>query len=173
MTLNTTPVWHFNEGFEKIELPDPRIAIAKHINWTRPAYGKDVGKFTDWSIPEPDNLSAALFANKPIECEFLTSQVWYRDTKRNAWFSVYYLDKDTKLEWLRWTMNKPFIARWTVFKSSQLRRNRALLEEKKRQSKYEELSLNQRLAQMNFYTGLLSKTEESAKGSVLQRIGET
>jgi hypothetical protein len=167
---DSKPKWHFNQDYDKIELPDPRIAIAKHIGWTAPAYVKENKGYTEWSTPEPDGFSAALFALRPYECPFVENHVWYYDQKRQGWFSVFYVDKIKKIEWLRWSYKLPWIAQWTVFKYSQIRKSRPMTEIKGRKGS-DEITLNQRLHQMNFYSSLISKSEECIRDAVKERIG--
>lgn len=164
------PRWHFNEGVQLLELPDPRIAIARQINWTRGSYGKEFN-LTDWSVPEPDNYNVALFSFKPVECDFVKNQVWYYDSSRYGWFSVYHVDRDTKVQWIRWIRQQSWIAYWIVHKDSAMRKNRTLLNEK-RYKNTSEIGLNQRLHQMNFYSSLLNKLEEDTQSVIKERIGE-
>jgi hypothetical protein len=172
ITSTSTPIWHFKGDATKQHLPDPRTAIVRHIQWTKPVYGTKNRGLTDWSVPEPDAYNSALFAQQPIDCPFIKSQVWYYDETRQGWFSVYYIEAEQKLEWARWFINKPWTAHWTVFKQSQLRKTRPMLAERKR-SNSEELTLHERLNELNYYSALLNKVEEDAKFSILQRIGET
>lgn len=172
ITTTSSPVWHFRGDIPKQYLPDPRTAIVRQIQWVRPQYGKEGRGLTDWSTPEPDAFTHAFYSEKPIECPFCKNQVWYYDEQRSAWFSVYYLEPEQKLEWARWFLHQPYLAYWTVLKASQIRRTRPLLMEKKRQTKYDDPTLNERLHQQEYYSMFISKVEEDAKFSVLQRIGE-
>jgi hypothetical protein len=173
MAINSSiPIWHYQGEGQRPYLADPRTPIARHIQWSKPIYGKEGRGLTDWSVPEPDAFNSALFASKPIECPFIRNQVWYYDENRRAWFSVYFVEKDQKAEWSRWAMKQNWIAQWTVFKPSQLRKPRPMLEEKKRKKATYEPSLNERLHELNYYSTLLNKVEEDMKPSVLQRIGD-
>ena len=69
-------------------------------------------------------------------------------------------------------MHEPWLAHWTVFKPSQLRKTRPMLAERKRKNS-DEITLNERLHELEYYSSLLNKVEEDMKPSVLQRIGET
>jgi hypothetical protein len=164
-------IWHYSGDFGKQNLPDPRTAIARHLQWTKPVYGKEGRGLTDWSTPEPDTFNSALFALEPIECPFVECQVWHYDELRNGWFSVYYIKPEQKLAWARWFMQQTWLAYWTVFKPSQLRKTRSMLAERRRKNS-DEITLNERLDQQEYYSSLISKVEESAKDSVLQRIGK-
>lgn len=173
MAIAAPPIWHYNEDGHRLFLPDPRTPIARHIQWTKPIYGKEGRGLTDWSVPEPDTFNSAFFADKPIECPFIRNQIWYYDESKKGWFSVYFVERDQKATWNQWFLGQPWIAYWTVIKQSQLRRTRPLLEEKKRKKSTHEPSLNERLHELNYYSSLLNKVEEDAKFSILQRIGET
>ena len=172
ITTNKNPLWHFSADSEKRELPDPRIPIVHHIKWAVPAYGNGSMKgFTDWSTPEPDAFNCAFFANKPIECPFIENQIWYYEPYHEGWFSVYFVKEEKKLEWARWFMSQPWRAHWSVFKRSQLRRTKPLLLQEKRKTKHEDLTLNERLYEMDYYSLLLNKSEEGIRDAIKERIG--
>lgn len=171
ITTNSAPIWHFRGDVSKFFLPDPRTAIVRHIQWSKPIYGKDNKGLTDWSVPEPDAYNCALLSEQPLDCPFVKSQVFYYDQTRRAWFNVYYVEREQRLEWARWFIQQEWIAEWTVFKPSQIRKTRPMLAERKRKNS-DEIPLHQRLNELEYYSALISKVEEGAKASVLQRIGE-
>jgi len=172
MAINSTPIWHYQGEGQRLYLPDPRTQIARHIQWVKPVYGKEGRGLTDWSVPEPDAFNSAFFADRPIECPFIRNQVWYYDESKRGWFSVYYVEKDQKATWNHWAMKQNWIAHWTVFKPSQLRRTRPMLEEKKRKKSSYDPSLNERLHELNYYSSLLNKVEEDARSVLIERIGD-
>lgn len=163
--------WYFKAGLDKQELPDPRIPIVRHIQWQPPQYTVNTRGLTTWSTPEPDAYNYAFLADRPIECPFLENQIWYYHEHLKKWFSVYYVPNEKKLTWARWFIHQPWLAHWTVFKESQLRRTRPLLMQEKRKTKHEDPTLNERLHELNFYSSLLNKSEESIRDAVKERIG--
>lgn len=171
MAISNQNNWQYREGCDPVFLPDPRSAIARHIQWTRPPYGKEYGGLTDWSVPEPDAYNVALFGNKPLDCPFVMNQIFYYDAMKKGWFSVYLVDKEQKMQWLIWKRHQDHIAYWVVFKDSQVRKSKKMLGVKARKNSVE-LTLNEVLAQQNYYVNLLNKVEGDAKSVLIERIGE-
>jgi len=165
-TNQTIPTWRYQGSNVSLNLPDPRFAIARHIDWTRPAWG--IG-LTSYSVPEPDNFNYALYAQRPIECDFINSQVWYRDTKNN-WYSVYRVEVHDKPRWLAWSEKQDWIGHWHSWGTNKLRRQKTLLEQEVRKSKHVDFTVNERLFTMNVYDSLKYKCDNES--IVNQRIGQ-
>lgn len=143
-------VWQYNENFlGPTNLIDPRIAIARHLDW-KP------GQVTTWSQPEPDNFNASLFSSVPLEYPQAKHQVFYRDNLRNGWFSVYYIKPSLHLAWDTWYKTQPYWAKWFNTKPAAFRYKITLLEDKPyRQTKV--ISDNERLWQTKYYEKLKYK----------------
>jgi len=127
-------------------IPDPRIAIAKHMGWTRP-----IGQVTEYSLPEPDNYNYAGLSVKPIECPFLSHQIFYQPNKTKLWWSVYYVTEENNEEFLAWSENIEYLQCWTPFKSTRLREQRPMLWTRANVS---EQTLPERLYTMGYYDEL-------------------
>lgn len=128
------------------KIQDPRIAIAKQLNWTRPLTGE-----TDYSIPEPDNYNYAALDKKPHDCPHIQSQVFYWDKKLKSWWSVYYVPKEKNDDFLTWAEDIAFEVCWTPFRTSNLRHRRTLL---KSRSSAVEQTIYERLYTMGYYDKL-------------------
>lgn len=111
--LHNTEDW--NEA-----LPDPRLAVTRWTGWDggRMYAGRHV---TTWSFPEPDNINAAIWHNKPHHIEGISYQMWYRDRARGGWFSLYYIDDNNRTVF-DWYINQTAIwASWDHPKSTKPR----------------------------------------------------
>ncbi len=148
-------MWQYNEAFLGVKnLVDPRIPIAKHLNWT-PSVN------TLWSQPEPDNFNASLFSSVPLEYPNAKHQVFYKDNVRNGWFSVYYIKPTLTLDWHEWFTTQPYWAKWYSTKHGAFRNKLTLLGNKPyRQTR--DLSENERLYQMKYYEELKYKCVDSS-----------
>jgi hypothetical protein len=102
--------------------PDPRLAIAKHLGWTKTLTG-----ITDYRLPEPDNYNYAVFNRNPWECSFIADQVFYYDKKMRGWWTVYYVPEEQKQEFLTWAEPLPFEICWAVQRQTKLRTPRPWL----------------------------------------------
>ena len=71
------------------KIPDPRIAIAKQLAWTKPITNE-----TEYSLPEPDHYNYAGLSSKIWDCPVIECQVFYWDKKLRAWWSVYYVPEE-------------------------------------------------------------------------------
>ncbi len=86
------------EGYRPpVPLIDPRIAVARHIEWVRPS-----GPDTEWSVPEPDAYNRAILDAKPHFCEFISEQIWYHDQYRQGWIGLYYVDDNDSAKFDAW-----------------------------------------------------------------------
>jgi hypothetical protein len=130
---------------------DPRLAISKHIGWTRP-----LTHITDFSTPEPDNYNYAVFNEIPYECPFLENQIFYKDKKQNGWWSVYHVPEEQKQEFLDWAEPLPFGICWMAQRYSKMRQTRTLLHARAHSV---EQTTEERLFTMGYYE-LLQKEFE-------------
>jgi len=130
-------------------ITDPRIAIAKHIGWTRSLTG-----MTDFSLPEPDNYNYAVFNALPWECPVIEDQIFYKDKKLNGWWSVYYVPDEQLQEFLAWADPLPFQRCWaTPGRPARLRHRRTLLWTR---TCAVEQTIEERLYTMGYYDKLQS-----------------
>lgn len=105
------------------KIVDPRIAIAKHIGWSRPLTG-----MTDYSLPEPDNYNYAVFNPLPWECPIIEDQVFYYDRRLQGWWTVYYVTEEVEDEFIAWAHPLQFGLCWaTPRRPTKLRHRRTLL----------------------------------------------
>ena len=129
------------------KIVDPRIAIAKHIGWTRPLTG-----LTDYSLPEPDNYNYAVFNALPWECPIIEDQVFYYDKRLKGWWTVYYVPSDIEDEFIAWAHPLPFELCWATPRGpSKLRPRRTLLHTR---SCAVEQTAEERLFTMGYYENL-------------------
>lgn len=145
--------WTHHQHYQgpRLEI-DPRTLIARHIGWTRP-----VGKHpTAWAIPEPDNYNLGLYNPRPVECPWLTSQVFLK--YKQGWISVYYCDAENRIQWKRWMIQeiKPW-ADWHT-KGAAIRESHTLLTLDKRKNGHE-LTEHEVLYSMNNYERLKERTD--------------
>lgn len=127
-------------------ITDPRLPIAKHINWNRA-----LTNITDFCLPEPDNYNYAVFNPLPWECPILVDQIFYKDKKLNGWWSVYYVPEEQREEFLEWAEPLPFQMCWHAQRSSKLRHRRTLLWAKPAST---EQTIHERLYTMGYYDNL-------------------
>ena len=152
MRYNNTRSWNYTKNFKpKRDLIDPRIIIARHIGWHR-----GTAQDTEHSVPEPDNYNRCIFANKPLDCEFIEDQVFYLDKIRNNWFSVYYVPEEQIEEFNAWVEIIEPNAFWQHLNAPKVRPQRSLLwcRENKSQGT---LTDNERLHTMGYYEELKVK----------------
>ena len=157
-------MWLYNEAFYGVKnLVDPRVPIAKHLNWTPSVT-------TAWSQPEPDNFNASLFSSVPLEYPKAKHQVFYKDNIRNGWFSVYYIKPTLSLDWDEWYRTQPYWAKWYSTKHAAFRNKLTLLKEDKTHRQTRDLSYNERLYQMKYYEKLKYKCDD---GNIVDvRVGQ-
>jgi hypothetical protein len=89
----------------KLRIPDPRIAISKHIGWLK---ADDAVTF---SSPEPDAYNYAIRASKPLNCLALDYQIFYKQPN-DQWWSVYYVAEHEKEDFMRWLSKQDFEVYW-------------------------------------------------------------
>jgi hypothetical protein len=130
---------------------DPRIAIARHIGWT-----KTTSTETEYSLPEPDHFNYAGLSNKPIECPVIENQVFYQDKKTKLWWSVYFVTEQKNELFLSWGENIDFDLYWTPLKPTRMRQRRGLLKAKTKISDHNQTD-NERLYTMGYYENLKVK----------------
>jgi hypothetical protein len=107
-------------------------------------------------VPEPDNYNRAVFDLKPYDCEFIEDQVFYFDTNRNAWFSVYYVPDDQVEEFNTWIEQFEPQAFWQHLNAPKIRQQRPLLWCRNNVSE-RFLTDNERLYTMGYYDELKIK----------------
>lgn len=79
-------------GKEITELRDPRVAVAKHMEWAAP-WSKS--GLTTWTGVEPDNYNLAICDYKPHDLKFIENSVFFRREKmqdkkqQQYWISLY------------------------------------------------------------------------------------
>lgn len=158
--------WVYAESYTgKQTLVDCRLPLASHIGWTN-----SYSEITYWQQPEPDNFNLAVFARTPQDCPFVDNQVFYYDKKLNGWVSMCCeFDKQKIADYIAWATTKPIIAYWYYPKAKQLRQKRKLLEIEHRKCEGINLSMNERLFQLNYYDKLKYKCDNEF--IVERRIG--
>lgn len=168
MSVNNIRYWKYTKAFElKRDLVDPRIAIARHINWYR---GK--GMDTANVVPEPDNYNRAVFNSLPCECSFIKDQVFYYDKNRNAWFSVYYVPEPQIEEFNIWIKQITPGAYWQHNTTPKPRVKRTLLWNRGNVSE-RFLTENERLHTMGYYENLKIKYFSDDMAYIDSLLGES
>lgn len=157
-------VWHYSPNYLGLKtLVDPRIAIAKHLDW------RSITKNTTWTQPEPDNYNAAIFSSLPLDYAEARHQVFYRSDYHKGWFSVYYIKPSLIETYHDWIQTQPCWATWFTVKPAAFRYKLTILENKPhRQTR--DLSESERLYQMNYYNRLKYKCVDS--NIIDARVGE-
>lgn len=156
--------WIYNPNYRTSRvLPDPRLAIARQLEWTRGS-----GPDTLYTIPEPDNYNRAVFNKQPIECLFIADQVIYRSDYHNGWFTVCLVPRHQLQEFDAWA-GEHAMALWRHLKPAALKHSRRLLE---RREYYKELSTNERLLTMGYYKNFAVKYFEGDTAIVKSLVGE-
>jgi hypothetical protein len=164
MNYNNTRDWHTLPACEFPELPDPRVAIARHIGWT-----KTTSAFTEYTTPEPNNYNRSVCDVKYRICNFIEDQVYYFDAHRQLWFTVYYVPEQQITEFDIWMDALSVQARWRPSLCSKLRPQRRLLWAKASTSDHT-LTDNERLFTLGYYDELRSQhftTDDSFLNSAL------
>ena len=151
MSYNNTRDWHILPACEFPELPDPRVAIARHIGWT-----KSASLLTEYSTPEPNNYNRSVCDIRSRPCNFIEDQVYYFDATRRLWFTVYYVPPELFAEFDTWMTSLPVQARWRPSLSNKLRPQRRLLWAKG-SSGPGTLTDNERLFTLGYYDELRSR----------------
>jgi hypothetical protein len=167
MRYNNTRSWNYTRHFKpKRDLIDPRIAIARHIGWHR-----GTAPDTEHSVPEPDNYNRAIFANKPVDCEFIEDQVFYFDKQRLNWFSIYYVPDEQVEEFNLWVEKIEPTALWQHLNAPKIRPQRSLLWCRDNKSS-RTLTDNERLHTMGYYEELKVKYFNDDTAYVDSLLGE-
>lgn len=164
MTKSVYMRWTYSPEFKggKI-LPDPRVAIARLLQWNRGHGGE-----TFYSVPEPDNYNRAVFTRRPVECAFITDQVIYRSDIYKGWFTVCLVAEEQTDDFDAWA-GAHALALWRHMKPAALKHQRKLLE---RSEYYKELSTNERLLTMGYYKNFAVKYFEGDTKIVKSLVGE-
>tara|TARA_R110000868_G_scaffold92333_2_gene256063 strand:+ start:2772 stop:3143 length:372 start_codon:yes stop_codon:yes gene_type:complete len=99
MSEQITPQrWQYGMDYTGPEvLPDPRIAVAKWLGWT-----KNHNVQTENAVPEPDNYNRAIWNLTPVDCHIIEDQVIYRDQKNSAWITLMYVPPESTAEYDAW-----------------------------------------------------------------------
>ena len=148
---------------KSMRVEDPRIAISKHIAWSKPtAY------ITDYALPEPDNFNYAVMGDKPIECKFLEYQVLYKKPVENKWWSVFFVPSEQRDIFLAWLELQEFDIYWSANRSTMFRDRRPMLWAPKNKP---ELTDNERLFSMGYYSKLHNKYFSEDDKTLLERLG--
>jgi len=145
------------------DLPDPRIRIAQHLNWTRVSTTE-----TTFSVPEPDSYNRAFRSALPVECKFIKDNVFYRDLQTDNWWNVYYVPEDKIKEFDIWQQLQPWDVAWRHNRVPVLRQRRHLLWVR---NNLPDLSLNERLFTMGYYSDLSKKYFAEDDTFLLNRVG--
>lgn len=138
-------------------LIDPRIAIAKHINWNRPH------SETEWSQPEPDNYNRAVLDHRARFCDFVSEQVYYYDEYRQGWISCYYVPDSQHAQFDAWLSHFNPPAVWRI-RGVALRQRRPLLWNRKGSMVVTD---NERLYTLGYYDYL---AKYFSKGDIRLRL---
>jgi len=96
--------WTYTPEFEgKQNFADPRIAIARQIDWQ-----KHFTVYTEYSTPEPDNYNRAIWSLLPLDCHIAEDQVVYKDIVNNGWITVMLINAELIEEYEKWkTIHRP------------------------------------------------------------------
>lgn len=116
-------IWTYGPEYQGLpDLPDPRIAIARHIAWH-----KSSTEYTEYPTPEPDNYNRAVVASVPIDCEIIEDQVFYYDTKRKHWITVMYVPEELCVAVDSWIKQCKPRAVWCHHKPPHIKPRKSLL----------------------------------------------
>ena len=144
---------------------DPRVAIARHMDW-QPNYNSKAA--VAWTLPEPVNYNRAVCGPRPIECKFITNNIFYRDEKTQKWWSVYYVTEQLQAKFEDWIKLQDIEIYWFNCKPVRMREHQKLLYN----IKNGEINTNERLFQMGYYAKLGSKYFADANDTMLlDRLG--
>lgn len=161
MTYETWDFWSLS--ITKHPERDPRVAIARHIGWIANTNTKAP---TEWKLPEPVNYNHAVKAKKPIDCPLVKDAVYYKNTDGH-WWSIYYVTADRQEEFKQWLDTVPIDVYWYHNRPSQLRPVRGMLYARKNQ----DLTENERLYSMGYYSHLSNKYFSLNDTMLLERLG--
>lgn len=115
--------WTYGPEYQgEQNLPDPRIAIARHIAWY-----KSSTEYTEFPTPEPDNYNRAVIANVPIDCSIVEDQIFYYDRQRKHWISMMYVPEEQIIEVDSWIKQCKPRAVWSHSKPPHVKPRKSLL----------------------------------------------
>jgi hypothetical protein len=161
---NPTVNWTYGSNYLELHnLPDPRIIIARHLDWHRPTIN-----ITDFTIPEPENYNRAIYTQQPIELTWVKYQVIYKEPYRPGWITACYLDIDESIEFDVWAKQND-MTYWRHLRPSNVRRQRPMLE---RGATKADLSLDERLLTQGYYKNMVVKYFDGDPQIVKSRLGE-
>ena len=165
MRRTGTAVWtHRDKESYMKNFIDPRIAIAHHINWRR-NYSE-----TEFSLPEPDNYNFATMSARPLYCDFIGNQVWYRDKIKLCWVSVFLVAINITDDFKTWLKQQPWTSYWRTGKPLPLRTRRPMLWNRRTAT---ELTLEERLYLSGYYKNFIAKYFADGHAEfVYRRLGE-
>lgn len=141
---------------------DPRIPIARHIEWAK-SYSKE----NFFTLPEPDNYNRATLSRRGLDCKFIKDQVFYRDITTDNWWTVYYVPDNQITEFDSWVRTQNFLLTWSILKAAKIRPAVKLLYARKNS----DVTDNERLFTMGYYTKLGSKYFSEDDTMLLDRLG--
>jgi len=105
-----------------IELPDPRIALARHIGWK-----KFHTPETDYCTPEPDNYNRAILSRYPVDCEIIEDQVVYYQAQHKLWITLMYVPEELLVSVDTWMAQCKPMAYWQHNKPAKIKPRRGML----------------------------------------------
>jgi hypothetical protein len=163
-TRNPIVNWTYSRQYTGLHnLVDPRIAVARHIEWYRPSTNT-----TNYTIPEPENYNRAVFSSKPIEFTWAKYQVIYKDQSRNGWITACWLTAEECAKFDLWAADND-MTYWRHLRWGQPRKPKPMLE---RGSTKAEISLDERLLTMGYYKNFVVKYFNDSPHIVKNRLGE-
>jgi len=171
MSTHNSLYWQYIKNTD-ISLPDPRIAVTRHIAWQFPT---DLSLYTG---AEPDNYNFGIFDDKPYDLKFIQNQCWYKvdqTIKRKritGWFSLYVAQERLQaILFNREILKIQPQAVWRYPKSKPIRPKRTQLQREKyhHNSKGGVLTTEERLYQQGYYEKFKTKYFDDEK--FLQVVG--
>ena len=110
------------EYLGSMELPDPRIALARHIGWK-----KLHTQETDFCTPEPDNYNRAILSRYPVDCEIIEDQVVYYQIQHKLWITLMYVPDELLVPVDTWMAQCKPLAYWQHNKPGKIKPRRGML----------------------------------------------
>jgi hypothetical protein len=156
-------IFRYNKPQQGITYIDPRIPLARHIEWSRPSTS-----FTDFSTPEPDNYNYAVLADRAYDCDFIRNQVFYHDVARRGWIGLYMVSDVVNMRFVRWYNLLAWRAVWHNRRYVPVRPRRSLLWNRAGSSEYTD---NELLYTMGYYRNFIHKYDlNSAHNEFIQDV---
>jgi hypothetical protein len=160
---NSLVNWRYGTGYLGLHnLVDPRIAIARHLQWQRPSTNT-----TDYTLPEPENYNRAIYTIKPMELPWVQDQIIYKEPHKPGWITACYLTEAEAVKFDQWATMMD-MTYWRHLRPAVPRRPRLLLA---RGATKSELSLDERLLTMGHYKNLVVKYFDGDPQYVQSRLG--